>query len=751
MKLTAPFLVLSLGVLAASTQRDRPLPNAGGNGLCRSQDCVSSAKAIIQNMNTAIDPCKDFHEFACGSYFKRTKVPKGKNKVGGLSAVEITTNKIIHRILTTDPKKIKGSKGYPLNDVSRKNLEKAQLDFASCMDESRINAIGRRPLLNDLKQLITKTFPVRNSLLAPLLPGIKTPVETPPASQATDRDRLTSALIQLIKDGVEPLVDMTVTYKSTNPALQQLYIFQGRTGIARRYYEDKKALKTYRKHVKDMFTLFLGTSGSSKPGKKRTRTLKNAKQLANYVVDHESRVAKINMTGDPGENNLMTAQKMNEINPAIDWPRFLQATAKTDKASMASQNYQKALPEILKNTTDAGLQVYFAWHIINVHYSGLSAKYRVPMDKFASLARGEVGIYKQPKHVDHCVGVANRNLGAILGQFYLSVAFSPEMEKKGREIIDAVQSTYRIELGKADWLDEATRKNAIKKLEAIDEVVAYSRFDPNVASAQSLATYYRTLKMRKNDFYGNQKRARAWRKAKKLAKAGKPTNRRGMEDDPQEVNALNLFYPNQIFFPAGIMQKPMFAAHNPEYLNFGGLGHIVGHEITHGFDNNGRFFGPDGKIENWWTNATATRFEEKAKCYVDQYNKFTIVGPERKSLHVNGTLTLGENISDNGGLKMAFKAWSTRFASDPKGLRYNNKLLPGLQKYSREQLFFINLSQTLCVEDTPKYLSNMLRLDEHSPARARVNGAAANSPDFARAFKCKRNAKMNPAKKCEIW
>ncbi|KAG0262912.1 hypothetical protein DFQ27_002033 [Actinomortierella ambigua] len=727
MKLTVPFLVFSLGVLAATAQRDRRLPNAGGNGLCRSQDCVRSAKTILNNMNAAIDPCEDFHEFVCGSYFKKTKVPKDKNKVGGLTAVGTATDKIIRRILTTDPKKIKGSKGYPLNDVARRNLEKVQLDFASCMDESRINALDRSPLLNDLKQLVTKILPVRNSLLAPLLPGVKTPVDMPPASQATGRDRLTSALIQLSKDGVEPLVDMTVTYDSLNPALQQLYIFQGRTGMATMYYENKEALKIYRKHVEDMFTLFLGTSGSSKPGNNTTRTLKNAKELANYVVDHESRVANINMTGDPGENNLMTAQKMNEINPAIDWPRFLQAIAKTDKASMASQNYQAALPGILKNTTDAGLQVYFAWQMINVHYSGLSAKYRVPMDKFASLVSGEGAIYKQPKHVDHCAEVANENLGAILGQFYLSVAFSPEVERQGREIIDAVRSTYRIELGKADWLDEATRKNAIKKLEAIDEVVAYSRFDPDVASAQSLATYYRKLKLRKNDFYGNQKRARAWRKAKDLAMVGKPTNRRGMYENPQEVNALYRTFQNQIFFPAGIMQKPMFAVQNPEYLNFGGFGLI------------------------WWTNATATRFEEKAKCYVDQYNNFTVVGPERKTLHVNGTTTLGENISDNGGLKMAFKAWSTRFASDRKGLRYNNQLLPGLQKYTREQLFFINFSQAWCVEGTPEYLATMLRLDPHSPARARINGAAANSPDFARAFKCKPNAKMNPAKKCELW
>ncbi|KAF9162058.1 hypothetical protein DFQ26_003910 [Actinomortierella ambigua] len=641
-----------------------------------------------------------------GSYFKRTKVPKDKERMGGLVEACDVTDKIIRRILTTDPKKIKGSKGYPLNDVSRKNLEKIQLDFVSCMDESRINAIGRRPRLNDLKQLITKTFPVRNSLLAPLLPGIKTPVDTPPASQATDRDRLTSALIQLSKDGVEPLVEMKVSYDSLDPALQQLYILQAGIGMDAVFYKHKEALEMYRRQVEDTFTLFLGPSGSSKPGKKRTRTLKNAKELANYVVDHESRVANINMTGDPGLYNLMTAQKMNEINPAIDWPRFLQATAKTDKASMASQNYQKALSGILKNTTDAGLQVYFAWKMINVHYSGLSAKYRVPIDKFEHLARGASDDYRPPKHADHCAEVANADLGAILGQFYLS--------KKGREIIDAVRSTYRVELGKAEWLDEATRKNAIKKLEAIDEVVAYSRFDPDGASAQSLATYYRTLEVKKNDFYGNQKRARAWRKAKQYAKAGKPTNRR-------------------------------------EYLNFGGLGLIVGHEITHGFDNGGRLFGPDGKKENWWTNATVTRFQEKAKCYVNQYNNFTVVGPERKTLHVNGTTTLDENISDNGGLKMAFKAWSTRFASDRKGLRYNNQLLPGLEKYSREQLFFIGYGQVRCEEDTPEYLADQVENDEHSPVRARANGLMQNSPDFSRAFKCKRNAKMNPAKKCEIW
>ncbi|KAF9162046.1 hypothetical protein DFQ26_003898 [Actinomortierella ambigua] len=748
MKLTAPFLVLSLGVLAATAQRDRPSPNAGGNGLCRSQDCVRSAKAILHNMNVAIDPCEDFHEFACGHFFKRTEVPRDKKRMGGLTEAGDVTDKIIHRILTTDPKKVKGSKGYPLNDVSRKNLGKVQLDFASCMDEARLNALDRSPLLNDLQQLVTKVFPVRNSLLAPLFPNIKVPVDNLP----TDRDRLTSALIQFSKDGIEALLDMQSFDNLANPSIQELYIFGGRMGLpSAKDYRNKVTLEKYRKHVENMFTLFLGTNGSSRPGKNGPRTLKNAKQLANYVVDHEVRVAAVDTSKDPGMYNPKTAQELNKINPTIDWERFLQATLKTNKASMSSQSYQTALPGILKNTTDAGLQVYFAWQMINVHYSGLSAKYRVPINQFRKEVSGEDDVYRPPKRADQCADVANADLGAILGQFYLSVAFSPEAERQGREIIDALRTTYRVELNEAEWLDEATRKKAIEKLEAIDEVVAYSRFDPDVASAQSLATYYRALEMRKNDFYGNQRRAKAWRKQRQYAKAGKPTNRRGMPVDPQMVNAFYNRYQNQIIFPAGIMQKPMFAAHDPEYLNFGGLGLIAGHEITHGFDDTGRFFGPDGKIENWWTNTTAARFEEKAKCYVDQYSKFSVVGPKGETLHVNGTLTLGENISDNGGLKMAFNAWSTRFASDPKGLRYSNHLLPGLEKYTREQLFFIGFSQTWCVEGTPEYMANLVKNDEHSPARARVNGVVENSPDFARVFKCKPNAKMNPAKKCELW
>ncbi|KAG0364241.1 hypothetical protein BGX24_004722 [Mortierella sp. AD032] len=217
---------------------------------------------------------------------------------------------------------------------------------------------------------------------------------------------------------------------------------------------------------------------------------------------------------------------------------------------------------------------------------------------------------------------------------------------------------------------------------------------------------------------------------------------------------VNTFYDltaNQIVFPAGILQRPFFHVESPDYVNYGGFGVVAGHEVTHGFDNMGHRFDSVGRLDNWWTNATEKAFNEKAQCLIDQYGNFTVKGPDGKDHNVDGQLTLSENIADNGGLKQSYRAWQTRLKADPSGKKFKNYQLPGLEKYTRKQLFFISYGRLWCSKERPEYLMQLIRTDIHSPSQWRINGAVQNSPEFSQAFKCPAGSPMNPAKKCQVW
>ncbi|KAF9972589.1 hypothetical protein BGZ73_004290 [Actinomortierella ambigua] len=665
----------------------------------------------------------------------------------------MVANQVVLRILTTNPTDIKGSNDFPLSEISLRNLQKAQAEYRSCMDEKRLQALGRRPILNDLQLLVTDIYPVRNSLLAPSFPGAKVPVSKLPTSLAIDRDRLTAALIQFTKAGDDALFRVMTADSSEDPNYEEIYVASAPlTFMETSDYADMQGREELKNFLTKVFTLYLGVS-QSRPDQTTELTLKHASVLANHVLDFETKIANISVEGDISLYNV-APQDITEIHPIVDWPRYIKAIfGNFTNVNVPSVAYLTGLASILNETTDAQLQVYFAWRLILARYRGLSSEYRRPIEIFMAIINGvdPNEAAKAPNRLMTCFEVVNKDLGAIIGHFYLSVAFSAEASKKSEEIIDALLETYRIELTELEWLDETTRQRALEKLDAMIEVIAYSRVNPDVSSSESLALYYSQLTINEDDYYGNQNRARAWRRAQRFSKAGKRKNRQEMDTTPQTVNAYYNPLLNQILFPAGILQKPIFATHDPEYLNFGSFGMIAGHEITHGFDNVGRTHGPDGKKTNWWTDESSAQFEEKAACFVNEYNKFSVQDPKGQTLYVNGTLTLGENISDNGGIKMAYSAWSRRLASDPMGKMYNNQLLPGLEKYTREQLFFVGFAQTWCVKATPSFLVKLIKTDEHSPARARINGVVRNSVDFATAFKCKPDTKMNPTKKCELW
>ncbi|KAF8946406.1 hypothetical protein BGZ47_000662 [Haplosporangium gracile] len=283
------------------------------------------------------------------------------------------------------------------------------------------------------------------------------------------------------------------------------------------------------------------------------------------------------------------------------------------------------------------------------------------------------------------------------------------------------------------WLDKTTRDGAIKKLKGISKLIAYSTLAPDVVSAKSLDEYYKDYVVSTTDYIDNQFRYAAWAAAVDFSELPKPVNKNRIFMIPVTVNAYYMQDINTIGFPAGTLQSPFFSIENPEYINYRSMGATGSHEIR------------------WWTNATPQEFEQKFECFIDQYGNFTVKGPDSTENYVDGWMTLGENLADHYSIKMAFRIWQSRLKSDPGGRKYNNFKLPGLDKYTPEQLFFISYGRLWCSKETPKWTVEMLKFDPHSLNQWRIKGVVRNSSGFAKVFKCPVGSPMNLVKKCEVW
>lgn len=350
-------------------------------------------------------------------------------------------------------------------------------------------------------------------------------------------------------------------------------------------------------------------------------------------------------------------------------------------------------------------------------------------------------------------------------------------------MIQRVKHAFRRRLLHLKWMDEDTRKEAIKKADAITDMIGYPEYilrDPGRLNAK-----YARLEVTPTNYFGNVVRNRKFVLDEEMRKLSKPVNRTKWGMTPPAVNAYYTPTKNQIVFPAGILQSPFFNAEYPNSLNFGAMGVVMGHELSHAFDNSGREYDENGNLREWWNNATLSKFKNRTECFVDQYSKYEILksggwkeekkpntgkstDPEVEAV-VSGKQTLGENIADNGGLKAAYYAYlswqheqhqkSRHAQADAAGRIYfeedkNYKPdlpLPGLQELTHDQLFFISFSQVWCSKYTPQASKLQTLEDSHSPARFRVIGVLSNSIEFSKAFKCPSDSPMNPTKKCEVW
>ncbi|KAF9150407.1 hypothetical protein BG015_007786 [Linnemannia schmuckeri] len=596
---------------------------------------------------------------------------------------------------------------------------------------------------------------------------VETESFVPAAAAKPQREELALVIAQLAWVGVTTMVDFDVDADPKNPDDNVLKLGESGLGLpSKEYYQEEKIVNIYQKAVEDMFTIVMGTS--NKDGEDAASAMTNTNkppvvswaEVAKNVVEFEKLLAAISSEQEDLDNSELTynprsLSEITELIPAVDWSLVLEklltsGTNVPNPIIVSSPEYLQKLNALLKDTPAMTLQNYFAWRLIKNLSSNLAVELRKPMQQLKAALQGVSADLVTPRW-ETCIDVVDNSLGAMAGHYFIEKMFQGDSKEMADSIITSLRGSFVKGLNQLEWLDHPTLLNATEKVDLLIQKIGYSVESPDVRSADSLEDYFKDLGIDKADFFGNQIRSKTWQTRQTMGELGKPVDKAKWLMSPQTVNAYYNPSANEIVFPAGILQQPFFHGDNPEYLNYGGIGVVAGHELTHAFDNEGRLYDAHGRLDDWWSNSTLEEFKTRSQCFIDQYGNFTVKDPQGRENHVNGKLTLGENLADNGGLKRSYEAWAARFKSDPHGNKFKNHLLSGLEDYSRDQLYYMAFARVWCSQRRPAKAIESLRTDPHAPAKWRVNGAVQNSPHFAEVFNCKARSSMNPDTKCDMW
>jgi putative endopeptidase len=671
--------VLAGMAAAQNPATPNPSPSAQTSGL--------DVSALDKNA----DPCQDFYQYACGGWLKNNPIPSDQAAWGRFNELAERNRMYLREILENAAK----AKDRTPNE------QKIGDYFASCMDEAAINKKGVAAIQPELDQI--------NSL--------------------QDKDRLPDLIARLHRDGVDVLFSFGsgADFKNAKEVIAQAD--QGGLSLPDRDYYLKdddttvKQRKAYVEHVTNMFKL-LGDS----PEK--------AAAEANVVLNIETALAKGSMDRVERREPEKVYHKMSEedwqaLTPTLSWTKYLTdvGAPKFNSLNVAVPDFFKALNAELKTTSVDDLKTYFRWHLVHSTASYLSQPF--VDENFNFYGKVMTGAKEIRPRWKRCVAFTDGELGEALGQVYVEKHFPPEARERTLQMVHALEAALRSDIEGLDWMSPETKKQALVKLAAIENKIGYPQKWRD----------YSSLKIVAGDFLGNTLRADAFEVQRELNKIGKPLDKQEWQMTPPTVNAYYEPTENNINFPAGILQPPFFDFHADDALNFGGIGAVIGHEMIHGFDDQGALFDPQGNLKNWWTPADEKAFKERTQCVVDEYDKFVAVD----DVHVRGKLTLGENTADNGGLRIALMALEATMARDKKQ--------PGLiDGFSPEQRFFIGWGQIWCQNVRPEMARLLALNNEHSPGKYRVNGVVSNMPEFQKAWGCKPGqAMVRGANSCHVW
>jgi putative endopeptidase len=640
-------------------------------------------------VDRAIDPCTDFYKFVCGKWLGANPIPADQASWGRFDELQERNRAILRGILE------KASTPDPMRTPV---MQKIGDYYASCMDEKAINAKGIAPLKPELDRI----------------------------AALNGKAELGDEFAHLQRIGVNAVFHFSSDQDFKDATQVIAEADQGGLGLPERDYyfrDDAKSAelrKAYVAHVQKMFEL-LGEAPAQAAGE------------ANTVMQIETALAKASMDvvmrREPTNvYHKMSVEDLTKLAPAFAWNRYLKAidAPPVQSLNVTVPDFFKGMQGLIEAQPLESWKTYLRWHVVH------SAAHMLPQsfvdENFAFYGKTLTGAKELRPRWKRCVQYTDGDLGEALGQSYVDLTFGREGKERTLKMVQALEKALQQDIEQLPWMTDATRKQALIKLDKIANKIGYP----------DKWRDYSKLEIVRGDALGNSTRANIFEFNRQLAKIGKPVDRQEWDMTPPTVNAYYNPQLNDINFPAGILQPPFFDKRLDDALNFGGIGAVIGHELTHGFDDQGRQFDPAGNLRDWWTPQDAKAFEQRAGCFVNEYSGFTAVD----DVHLNGKLTLGENTADNGGVRIALMALENEQRGNPA------KAMDG---FTPAQRLFLGYGQIWCENDTDEIVRLQAQTDPHSIARYRVNGVLTNMPEFQQAFGCKTGQPMVSQNACRVW
>lgn len=645
------------------------------------------------NMDTGVSPCADFYQYAVGAWEQRTTIPAEYGKYGVDQEVEARTFGIVKDILegaAADTSAPRGSERQKVGDF-----------YASGMDEARVAEEGIRPLEPVLRRI----------------------------AATRDRAALATAIAFLQEIGTSAAFRVDVAPDDRDSAVNILQLSQAGLGLPDRDYYLKRDTRSralrreYAAHVERMFGLL------SDPAPVAGRN-------ARTVLRLETRLARASMTRDETDDPIATYHKMNRKMLArqaggFSWDAYFRALGLdgVDNLVVRQPAFFRELGRMAQGVPLAEWRTYLRWHALRATAGYLSSAFE--REAFAFNGTTLEGIPALPPRWKRVLAETDAALGEALGKLYVDRAFSSQAKRKALDMVANLRAALRARLQRLEWMGEATKAQALAKLDAMRVKIGY----PDAWRD------YSALEINRTAYLENVLAARRFEFRRSLAKVGKPVDRSEWSMTPMTNNAYYEPTLNELVFPAGVLQPPFFDPEADDAANYGDIGATIGHEMTHGFDDGGRQYDAQGNLRDWWTAEDAKAFTERAALLVKQFDAFEPL----PGLRINGTLTLGENLADLGGLAIAYDAFMLARQSSPTAGPPDG--------FTREQRFFLSYAEAWRFKLRPEFLRGRLVTDEHSPPRYRVLGPLANLPEFAAAFRCRPgDAMVRPAEaRVNLW
>lgn len=715
------FIILIFSVTRKHTTATSEVTN---DQICETAACVQIAATLTENMNPSVDPCEDFYEYACGGWIKKNPIPESYSRYSTFSQLSEKNRIIIQRILDT-------------TEISNTTLkfsamQKVLHTYKTCVDEDTIEQAGATPLKRLMADIALFTSTPKGALNLPI-------------QNKKDIENFHDALVEITKMGTDAFISPYVGPDDKNSTHNVIQISQaGLTLPSRDYYVDKdldtdETLVALKGHIARMMLIFTPTLNE-------TDVLTRAQEIVRLEYNLAGIFAPRTELRNPDTAYHLLDLDKNFTNKEyiLQVPTYLRKMINnpmlmpTEIILWDKANYLEELQFLLSTTPMSVIIDYLMWRVVKSFSYHLSSAF---VDEDFAFSMMLYGIEARSLRSIVCMSRAASVGGFALGNLFVEEAFAGSSKETALQMVEDIRYTFESRLSTISWMDADGVDAAKIKAEAVEPKVGYPS---DLIATEDVNEHYADLQIEPSStYFENIVASIRYTVDKSIAKLGKTVDRSEWHMTPQTVNAYYSPSVNQIVFPAGILQPPFFHKDYLKALNYGGIGVVIGHELTHGFDDSGSKYDKDGNLHPWWSEETAAKFAERTQCLVDQYGSFEVKGET-----VNGRLTLGENIADNGGLTQAYHAYRRWVQETNDG--EEEPRLPGFPNLSPSKLFFLSFSTVWCGAARDEEAHRQLLTDPHSPGRYRVIGALSNSKEFSSAFGC-RASTMNPSNKCSVW